>query len=306
MTIHVFGSLNLDLVCQTPRLPVSGETILGTHFATIPGGKGANQAVAAARLGAPTRMVGRVGADDFGQTLLDSLSAAGVDIQAVERDTSTHTGVASIAVDRQGNNHIIVVPGANGRVNPTDVQRLSAGFASGDLLLLQLEIPLEAVLAAAIAAQQAGVSVMLDPAPAQAALPSDLYRHVNILTPNQVEAEQLVGFAVNDDQNAVAAAAQLRQRGIQTVVIKRGVQGAYLDTASQRFHQPAFSVEVVDTVAAGDAFNGGLAVALSEGLALPQASQFAAATAALSVTQPGAQPSMPSRQAVEDFLKLPA
>lgn len=301
--ITIFGSLNLDLVTQTPRLPTPGETILGTDFITAPGGKGANQAVAAARLGIPTRMVGRVGGDGFGQVLLQSLEQAGVKTDGVRIDEATHSGVAAIAVDARGENHIIVVPGANGRVDASDVERLTQGLPSSQFLLMQLEIPLTAIQQAAQSARQAGVTVILDPAPAPPHLAADFYPLIDILTPNQVEAAQLVGFPVADQKAAAAAAAVLRQRGVKTVIVKLGVQGALCSTVDKTFHIPAFAVSPVDTVAAGDAFNGGLATALAEGLSLRQAVVRGNAVAALAVTKVGAQTAMPDRAQLDAFLR---
>ena len=298
-----FGSLNLDLVTQTPRLPTPGETMLGTHFMTAPGGKGANQAVAAARLGISTRMVGRVGGDDFGPVLIQSLKAAGVKTDGVKIDEATHSGVAAIAVDASGENHIIVVPGANGRVDLSDVERLNQWLPNSQILMMQFEIPLSVVRQAAQSAHQAGVMVILDPAPAQTNLAADFYPLIEILTPNQVEAAQLVGFPVHDPQTAAEAAAVLRRRGVQTVIIKLGVQGALCSTTDQTFHIPAFPVTAVDTVAAGDAFNGGLATALAERLSLRQAVIRGNAVAALSVTKVGAQPSMPDREELDALLR---
>ena len=297
-TIHVFGSLNMDLVCRTPRLPQPGETILGTHFATLPGGKGANQAVAAARLGAATAMVGRVGKDDFGQQLIQGLQSAGVDAGGVVVDGNAPTGVAAIAVDDAGTNTIVVVPGANGQVNNEDVDRLTAQLQSGDILLLQFEVPLAAAIAAAKAARARGVTVIVDPAPARRDLPADFFTSVDVLTPNQVESSQLTGMPVTDIPTATKAARQLVKQGIGTVIVKLGEQGAVVATADDTFHQPALPVKAVDTVAAGDAFNGGLAVALAEGMALAEAAQFATAVAAASVMVPGAQASMPERSRV--------
>ncbi len=297
-TIHVFGSLNMDLVCRTPRLPQPGETILGTHFATLPGGKGANQAVAAARLGAATAMVGRVGKDDFGQQLIQGLQSAGVDASGVVVDGNAPTGVAAIAVDDAGTNTIVVVPGANGQVNSEDVDRLTAQLQFGDMLLLQFEVPLPAVMAAAKAAKARGVTVIVDPAPARSDLPADFFTSVDVLTPNQVESSQLTGMPITDIPTATKAARQLVKQGIGTVIVKLGEQGAVVATADDTFHQPALAVKAVDTVAAGDAFNGGLAVALAEGMALAEAAQFATAVAAASVMVPGAQASLPERSRV--------
>jgi ribokinase len=302
MTLHVFGSLNMDLVCQVPRLPVPGETLTGSQFATVPGGKGANQAVAAARLGAAVRMVGRVGEDAFGAALIEGLQADGIAVEDVVVTPGVSSGVAAIAVDAAGRNHIIVIPGANGAVGSADVERLVAGLGTGDSLLMQFEVPLPAVMAAAAAAQQRGVRVIVDPAPARADLPEEFYGLVDWLTPNQVEAEQLVGFPVDDLKSANAAAQALLQRGVGGVVVKLGAEGVWVADAQTAFAVPAFAVDAVDTVAAGDAFNGGLAVALAEGQALAEAVRLASATAALSVTKAGAQPSLPQRQAVEAFL----
>jgi ribokinase len=303
MTVLVFGSVNMDLVARTPRLPIPGETLTGYRFDTISGGKGANQAVAAARLGVPTQLVGRVGSDRFGHDLLTRLQGFGVGCDRLLRDELAQSGVAVIEVDDAGENHIIIIPGANGQVDGTDVERLQPLLQTAQLLLLQLEIPLTAVIAAAQAAQAAGVTVILDPAPAQTRLPKELYASVNIITPNQVEASQLVGFAVKDAETAAEAASVLRRRGVQTAIVKLGKQGALCQTASETFSISAFPVEVVDTVAAGDAFNGGLAAALAKGLPLRQAVTWASAVAALSVTKAGAQSSLPDLQEVEDFLR---
>jgi ribokinase len=302
MGIVVFGSLNMDLVVRSPRLPQPGETLAGSHFETVTGGKGANQAVAAARFGAHTRMVGRVGADDFGHQLRHGLTVAGVDSSGVVTDSANATGVAAIAVADDGENHIVIVPGANGQVGEDDVVRLQAGFQPGEYLLMQLEIPLLAVVAAAQAARARGLAVMLDPAPAPATWPDALYQAVDILTPNQGEVTQLVGQPVTSVDTAIAAAHTLQQRGIPTVIIKLGALGSVAVQGSEVIHVPAFTVPVVDTVAAGDAYNGALAVALTEQQPLPDAMRWASAAAALAVTQPGAQPSLPMRSQVEAFL----
>jgi ribokinase len=295
MSIVVFGSLNMDLVTRTPRLPQPGETLTGREFTTVPGGKGANQAVAAARLGVPVAMVGRVGGDRFGVSLRESLQAAGVNCEGVQVDESTSSGVAAIAIDDAGENHIIVVPGANGNVDVSDVARLPIA----QVLMLQLEIPLAAVVAAA---QGSEAIVILDPAPAKD-LPAELYASVDILTPNQKEAELLTGIAVTDGDSANAAAQVLRQRGVETVIVKMGGLGAWCATEVDAFFVPAFAVEAIDTVAAGDAFNGGLAAALAEGLGLREACRWAAAAAAIAVTRRGAQAAMPGRSEVLALLE---
>ncbi|HEY9660910.1 MAG TPA: ribokinase, partial [Allocoleopsis sp.] len=288
MSILIFGSINLDLVTRTPRLPQTGETLTGHSFTTIPGGKGANQAVAVARLGVSAEMVGRLGNDRFGQELLASLQAAGVGCDRIQIDASTSSGIAVIAVDDRGENHIIIIPGANGQVGSDDVDRLRGLLPGAKALLLQLEIPQSAVMAAATAAKQARVPVILDPAPAPTEFYAELYRAIDIITPNQTEAAALVGFAIDSLAEATQAAQVLHQRGITTVIIKLGNQGAFCSTlqaeVKEQFMVPAFSVQVVDTVAAGDAFNGGLAVALAEGYSLRDAVHWASGVAALSVT----------------------
>lgn len=301
MSILVFGSLNMDMVTRSPRLPQAGETLIGTRVETIPGGKGANQAVAAARLGASVRLVGRVGADDVGQTLLTALRRSQVDCQGVYVDAAAQTGMAMITVDDRGENTIIVVPGANHQVNTADLARFRELLPHHRLVLLQLELPLPAVCQAAQWASAAGLTVVLDPAPAVADLPDELYQAVSILTPNQLEAQQLTGIEVTDPDRAAQAGRHLRQRGCETVIVKLGAGGVVVCTADQVVHLAAYPVSAVDTVAAGDAFNGGLAVALSQGRSLRDAGQYASAVAALSVTRPGAQSSLPTQADVAAF-----
>jgi ribokinase len=303
MSIIVFGSINIDLVATTPRLPIAGETLLGHEFLQVPGGKGANQAVALARLGIPTQMVGRVGADNFGRELIQNLQTSGVQTENILIDETVSSGVAMIAVDDKGENQIIVIPGANGRVNQADVEHLSNLLPNTTALLLQLEIPMAAVIAAAKAARQAGVKVIFDPAPAQVDVPDELYSLVDIITPNEVEAGQLVGFPVNSEESAKQAAAILLQRGVKCAIAKLGAKGVFCATAEESFFVPAFPITVVDTVAAGDAFNGGLATALHEGLSLHQAVVWGAAAGALAATKPGAQTSLPDKLTFDAFLK---
>lgn len=306
MSVIVFGSINMDLVARTPRLPAPGETITGRDFFTAPGGKGANQAVASARLQAPTLMVGRVGGDAFGTQLRQNLADAGVDTAGVLTDTGVTSGVAVIAVDDTAQNNIVIVPGANGQVGAADVERLKQYLAGARVLLLQLEVPLAATLAAAQAARQQGVMVVLDPAPAQE-LPGELYQAVDVITPNEVEAAQLAGFAVKNPQDATQAAQVLLERGGTAAIIKMGAQGVfYAFRAGGELSSgfvPAFQVKAVDTVAAGDAFNGALAAALVEARPLPEAVRWGAAAGALSATKAGAQPSMPARAEFDKFLK---
>lgn len=300
--IIVFGSINMDLVTRTPRLPIVGETLKGYEFFTAAGGKGANQAVASAKLGVPTHMVGRVGNDEFGHQLLSSLQAVGVQIDGVVVDEKTQSGVAVITVDDVGENHIIIIAGANGCLDQTDVKRLSSHLPNAAALLMQLEIPMSVVTLAAQAAHSAGVPVILDPAPAQD-IPSELYPLVDIITPNQLEASQLVGFPVEGQETAAQASAILRERGVGSAIVKLGAQGVFCSTAEETFFVPAFPVQAVDTVAAGDAFNGALAAALAQGRRLSEAVVWGAAAGALCVTKMGAQPAMPNRQMFEAFLK---
>jgi ribokinase len=303
MTVIVFGSINMDLVARTSRLPVPGETLLGQSFFTAPGGKGANQAVAITRLGILTQMVGRVGGDSFGRELLHSLQTAGVQTEHVLVDEAVSSGVAAIAVDNAGENQIIIIPGANGRIDETDVERLKSLLPEAAALLLQFEIPISAVWRAAQAARKVGVRVILDPAPAQIDIPEELYSLVNIMTPNEIEAGQLVGFPVDGVEAATKAANVLLQRGVGSAIVKLGAKGAVCATTEETFFVPAFSVSAVDTVAAGDAFNGGLAAALVEGHSLRQAVVWGAAAGALAATKPGAQTSMCDRQTFNTFLK---
>ena len=302
MAIVVFGSLNLDLVTQTPRLPVAGETIRGDNFFTGLGGKGANQAVAAARLGASTRAIGRVGGDRFGEQLLKGLWDSGVDASGVRVDESTHSGVAVVSVDRTGENAIVIVPGANGRVDESDVDRLKALLADATVLLLQLEVPTPIVEAAARVARDAGVTVILDPAPASE-FSESLYEYVDILTPNEIEASQLLGASVDDPETALQAASAFRRRGVDRAIVTLGARGIAYATAEESAFVPAFAVEAVDTTAAGDAFNGALAAAIDRGLPWLDTLRWAMAAGALSVTKVGAQPSMPDLEHLEEALQ---
>ena len=301
--VVVFGSINMDLVANALRLPAPGETLIGDRFSTVAGGKGANQAVAIARLNISTRMIGRVGNDRFGQDLLQSLQCEGIQTENVLVDESVNSGVALITVDDQGENTIIVIPGANARVNRSDIETLSLYLTGADSLLLQLESPIAAVKAAAQAAKKLGVRVILDPAPARSDLPIDLYPLIDILTPNEVETAQLVGFPIESPALAAEAAAVLQQRGVNTVVIKLGAKGGFCATPDEAFFFPAFDVAAIDTVAAGDAFNGGLAAALADKKPIRSAVIWGAAAGALATTKPGAQSSLPDRATLITFLE---
>jgi ribokinase len=305
--IVVVGSINLDLVCSVERIPTPGETLTGLKFQTFHGGKGANQAVAAGRLGYPVSMIGKVGDDQFGPELKRGLRDAGVNVRTVAVAKKTSSGVASILTDKAGQNSIAVVPGANGAVLPKDVRANAALLRNAGMILCQLEVPLQTVSCVAEIAAKYKVPFMLDPAPARE-LPSELLSNVTYLTPNETEAGTLCGRSHGDltAENVGEYAAELLGRGPANVIVKMGKLGAYfLSRGGERFFQPAFAVTAVDSTAAGDAFNAGLAVALMRGEALQDAARYAAAVAAISVSRPGAQPSMPTGREIARFLKSP-
>jgi ribokinase len=286
--VVVVGSLNMDFAVKTKRFPLAGETVLGYDFRMSPGGKGANQAVAAAKLGVASvavRMIGRVGQDLFADHLKASLAGAGVDVSAVHASRSHPTGVAMIAVDEAGQNSIVVASGANADLAAADVEAMRRVFKGASIAMFQLETPLATVAAALKLAREEGLTTILDPAPAQQ-LPAGLIESVDIITPNEVEAEQF----------------DLGKPGVHTVVVKLGDRGCVAYRAGETFHVPGFPVNAVDTTAAGDVFNAGLAIALAEGSPFPHALRFANAAAAISVTRPGAQTSTPSRAEVDAFL----
>lgn len=302
--IVVIGSLNMDLVGCAARIPVVGETITGHTFFGEPGGKGANQAYAAAKLGGRVAMLGRVGGDDFGRQMRANLEQAGCDVSGVLTLPDVSSGIALIFVADAGQNSIIIVPGANGRFSPEDIDGAHVSLAGAAWVLLQLENPLSTVLAAARAASLAGARVILDPAPAQS-VPDELFALADIITPNETEAAILADLppaSLNRDQ-ALAIARKLQARGAKTVIVKLGEQGCLLADPDNSQLLPAPSVKAVDTTAAGDEFNAGLAVGLSEGLDLPSACRFANAAAALSVTKLGAQASAPTRAELNDFIQ---
>src|SRR5579864_148002 len=305
--IVVVGSLNMDFVVLVEHLPAPGETVLGRNFQMIPGGKGANQAVAAARLGGNSvavRMIGRVGYDVFADHLKASLSAAGVDVTAVHAAKSEATGVALIAVDRAGQNSIVVASGANHALAAADMEAMRPVFRGARMALFQLETPLDTVTAALQLAREEGLTTILDPAPAQP-LAAGLLERVDILTPNENEALGLLGWAPArvTTAEAVELAEALRRMGPKTVIVKLGDQGCFAHAGLIQGHFPGFPVEVKDTTAAGDTFNAALAVALAERAPLEHALRFANAAAAISVTRPGAQASAPSRREVDAFLE---
>jgi ribokinase len=302
--ILVVGSINLDLVAVAPRIPVAGETVLGGSFQTFPGGKGANQAFAAARLGAPVNMLGKVGNDAFGKQLRGSLQAAGVDTSAIE-EVTTSSGIAQIVTASSGENIIVVVPGANAHLVPADLDRHIELIRHAGIILAQLEIPIETVSHLASIARRENIPIMLDPAPAQP-LPQSILAAVDWLTPNESEACTLMGIGVQELplSELQRAANSLLQQGAANVVLKLGGRGCYLALADgRRTLVSAFEVRAVDTTAAGDAFNGAFAVSLMEGRDPIRSASWASAVAAISVTRAGAQPSMPTRFEVERFLE---
>jgi len=300
--VTVVGSSNTDMIIQVERIPRPGETILGGRFSMAAGGKGANQAVAAARAGASVTFVARVGQDMFGEQALRGFEQDGIDVSHIVRDATAPSGVALIFVDEQGENSIAVASGANANLSPADVERAGEAIRQADVLLMQLETPLETVAAAAELAAVNGVRVILNPAPARP-LPDELLQRVTILTPNESEAELLTGIPVQGPEQAEQAALQLRDRGVQAIVVTLGAQGALIVTDRTRQLVPGFAVQAVDTTAAGDVFNGALTVALAEGCPLEEAARFGSAAAAISVTRLGAQPSVPRRAEIEDFLR---
>lgn len=300
-SIVVVGSSNTDMILQMARIPRPGETILGGRFSMAAGGKGANQAVAAARAGGRVTFIARVGDDMFGAKAIEGFRADGINVEHVIRDSQAPSGVALIFVAEDGENSIGVASGANARLSPADVQRAEQVIGSAGTLVMQLETPMETVRAAAKMAAGRGVRVILNPAPAQP-LDDDLLRCVSILTPNETEAELLTGVSVRGPGEASQAAAVLRNRGVRAVLVTLGPAGTFVSSPEGQYHVPSFKVEAVDTTAAGDVFNGALAVGLSEGMPLRQAVRFANAAAALSVTRLGAQPSAPFRKEIEQLL----
>ena len=294
--ILVVGSINMDLVVRVPRPPAPGETILGGDFQTFPGGKGANQAVAAARLGGEVTLIGRVGHDDFGYELVQGLADNRVNTNHVVKDPGSKSGIAMITVADSGENSIVVAPGANMLLSKDIILKHRKLIQKADLLLVQLECPLLTVTLAIELAHAYKVPVVLNPAPAQP-LPESLLAKVTVLTPNESELALLSGE--NDLEQGIKT---LRSRGVKSVVVTLGAQGARLVSETADLLLPSFKVAPVDTTAAGDAFNGALAVMLAEGKPLPEAVRYGTAAGALATTKIGAQPSLPTRYAVEQLL----
>ncbi len=309
--ILVVGSVNLDMVASSERIPAPGETLIGNRFETFFGGKGANQAVGVARLGYPVSMIAKVGDDEIGERLRRGLHDAGVNARGITAAAQTSSGVALITTDSRGQNSIVVVPGANGRLLPMDVERFGSLLANAGMILMQLEVPLETVVYVAEMGYRKKIPVMLDPAPARD-LPPKLLLQLSWLTPNESETLALCGSSPAQGSGSLQLdpthvrqhAEDLLGRGPRHVILKLGSQGAYLASRNgEREYIPAFKVRAVDSTAAGDAFNAALAVALLEDKPAAEAARYASAVAAVSVTRKGAQPSMPDKAEVTRFLK---
>lgn len=299
--ILVVGPSNTDMIIKLERLPTPGETLIGGEFATAGGGKGANQAVQCARLGASVILLARIGNDPFGDRSVEQFRKEGIDTSFIIRDNEHHSGIALIFVDKKGENMIAVAPGSNSFLSKEDVERAREAFRLSSILLLQLEIPLEPVSASVFLAKEEGATVILNPAPAQL-LPQSVLVNIDILVPNETEAKILCGFSPEEDIPPQKLGELLLGKGVKQVIITLGAKGSLYMNEKEQFEVPAFKVESVDTTAAGDSFCGGLAVAMAEGKGIREAIRFASACAAISTTRLGAQPSLPYRKEVEEFL----
>lgn len=299
--LAVLGSINADHILNVQEFPRPGETITGQGYRISFGGKGANQAVAAGRSGADITFIACVGEDDVGRQVRRQLEQDNIDVAPVEAIAGTHTGVAMIFVNGHGENVIAIDAGANAAVTPAYLNKYRQRIVEADALLMQLETPLETIVAAAKLAKEHGTTVALNPAPAQA-LPDELLSRIDIITPNETEAERLTGIAVTGEEEANRAAAALHAKGIRTVIITLGSRGAWVSVEGEGQLVKGFRVEPVDTIAAGDTFNGAMMTALLEGGALLDAVRFGHAAAAIAVTRPGAQPSVPWRKEIDAFL----
>ncbi|MBQ9812148.1 MAG: ribokinase [Thermoguttaceae bacterium] len=299
--IVVVGSSNTDMIIKADRIPAPGETVVGGSFATAPGGKGANQAVAAARAGGDVVFVARVGDDMLGKQAIDGYVKEGIDVSLIQKDPKLATGVALIMVDSTGDNSISVASGANFALTPEDVDRAADAIKDAKMVVFQLESPLDAIQRAAELAKASGVPVLLDPAPAPSEpLPQEILECVTVVKPNETEAARLTGIEVVDEATARQAAEKLLELGVQIAIVTLGSAGSYVATKDGvRKSVPAMRVDAVDATAAGDAYSGALAVALAEGKPLDEALAFASKAAALSVQKLGAQPSLPTREEIE-------
>lgn len=301
--ILVVGSSNTDMIIKMKKMPKPGETVIGGRFSMAAGGKGANQAVAAARAGGNVTFIGRVGCDIFGETALKGFIEDGLNVDNVIKDTVEPSGVALIFVDENAENSIAVASGANAALIPKDINDCAHAIGKTDILLMQLETPIDTIETAAKIAAENNVIVILNPAPAQK-LNKKLLKLVSIITPNETETELLVGFPIKNEKDADRAAKVFMELGIKTVIVTLGSKGAFVFSDSFKGLVPAFSVKAIDTTAAGDVFNGALAVGLSEGKHIKDAVVFASAAAALSVTKMGAQTSAPKREDIDKFILL--
>ena len=304
MTVVVLGSINLDLTIEVPHLPVKGETTIGDRFFSAAGGKAANQAVAIAKLGVPVSLVGQVGDDTFGKTLIEGLQAQKVNTKGITVNPHTYTGIASIVVDRLGANTIACAAGANNLVREKEIEQFKKMLPKAKIALLELGIPIATVLTAAREAKANDCLLILDPAPVISDFPEELYGLIDIITPNEIEASQLVGFTVDGVTTARQAASSLQQMGVKNVIITLGSQGSLYSNETESYWIKPIDVPVVDTVAAGDAFNGALAAALASGKQLEEAVRWATVGGALSVTKNGAQSSLPSKESFQQLLNL--
>ena len=300
--VVVIGSSNTDLVVRVPHLPHPGETVLGNEYRQVAGGKGANQAVAAAVAGGSVAFVACLGRDPFGDKALTTYQEAGIDTTYLVRTDVAPSGVALIYVDDQGENCIAVASGANLLLSPHHVEAAEPAISTADMMLVQLEIPLDTVISAAQRAAERDLPVILNPAPAQV-LPSELWTHLTVLTPNREELSILTGLPVDTLEAVYHAAEQILERGPEAVMVTLGKEGVLVFTTSEVHHLPAYPVDAVDTTGAGDVFNGALAVALSDGAPYLEAAAVANAAAAISVTRPGAQPSIPNRDEIIAMLQ---
>jgi ribokinase len=302
--IAVVGSLSADMVFQVPRRPAKGETIAGTDFSLFVGGKGNNQALAAGRCGASVKMIGRVGNDSYAEMIAGKLIDSGVDVTHLIKDGTVGTGVANIYVDPEGDNSIVIVPQANARLSPRDIEQAAETIRSARVLLMQMEIPLETIECAARMAREAGVTVLLNPAPApiDGVIPDTILRNVDVLIPNQTEAELLTGFPVRNKEESIAAADKISALGPKTIIITLGEQGAFLRSEDHETHIGSFPVKALDSTAAGDAFCGALAAAIVHGATMSESVAYACAAGALATTRRGAEPSLPRREEIEKLM----
>ena len=300
--VVVVGSSNMDLVAKAPKIPVVGETLTGSDFFMVPGGKGANQAVAAAKLGAEVIFVAKLGKDVFAAKSLENFKNVGINTKHIEQLEGVPSGIAIIAVDDNGENIIIVVPGANGQLLEKDVDAAKEDIASAAVVVAQLEVPIETVMQAAKVAKAANVPFILDPAPARP-LSDELLSMVDVIKPNETEAETITGIKVTDQASAEKAADVLLAKGVKTVIITLGEKGFLLADKDGKELVSGYQVKAVDSTAAGDAFTGGVAFGIASGKSVKDAAVYAKAVAAISVTRLGAQPSMPTKEEVDEFVK---